>query len=250
MILRGAGEAGGADSIPSPAVEHEDWGEAVQAGIAEIHEGLSAAVPPAEVQADSSEDEIVERLLAEAEQAALEMVGLGDERYDTSLDDTQRGAAPGHETIAIPRAVVPGPDDETISLAAPAREQAAIAVEEEIAEEAERTGGAAGDASETAPAIELEPAKPTAAPSAVEDVPESETGQTAASGEFAAEQIVPEVAPPSGEFVASSAKKTSKYHRATCNSVRNLPDDARIWFATRADAEAAGLQACKLCRKK
>ena len=73
---------------------------------------------------------------------------------------------------------------------------------------------------------------------------------SAASGEVAAEQIVPEAAPPSGEFVASSAKKTSKYHRATCNSVRNLADDARVWFATRAEAEAAGLQACKLCRKK
>ncbi|MCM2315870.1 MAG: PAS domain S-box protein [Thermoanaerobaculia bacterium] len=239
--------------ISTPHDEHEDWGDSVQAGIAEIHDDQPAASVPATVYAGSDEDSIVEQLLAEAEQTALELVGLGGEHYDPSLDDTQRSVVTGDETVAIRGSVgrIPG-DEEVPAAPAQAAESAVMVAEPEI--EGEQEGAVSGDLlpAELSPDAQVESAfaiESDASPAVPQGVtldqplPAEEHGaepDSATTGSAAAR----------GEFVASLAKKSTKYHRVTCNSVKNLADDARVWFATRADAEAAGLQACKLCRKK
>ena len=185
---------------------------------------------------ESDEDAIVEKLLAEAEQAALDLVGLGGERHDPSLDDTQRGVVAGDATIAIRGRDAPSDREETTAVA-PASDEESTAV--------------APVSDDEAVAVEVEAGIGEVAAAGSHEVAEPALEETAA--EDALEVIVaaePTPAPSRGEFVASSAKKSSKYHRPTCKSAANLADNARIWFATRADAEAAGLQACKLCRKK
>ncbi|MGK2859987.1 MAG: PAS domain S-box protein [Thermoanaerobaculia bacterium] len=210
-----SGDPDGASHDPSPAQPDPDWGEQVEAGLAEIHTASHPNVMPPVVGYLLDEDSIVQMLLAEAEQAAFEQVGLGGESRDSSLDDTQRNPAIGDETIAVRDHQLSAVGDETIALV---------------------PHGAPGPVGVVVePEVEVEELASTQLPE--ETVP-------------AAVESEPLAALSQSEFVASSAKKSSKYHRVTCNSVKNLAEGARIWFATRGDAEAAGLQACKLCRKR
>lgn len=257
MPLRPASDVEGAAPVAPPNDDREDWGESVQAGIAGIHEDEPSDPAPAALDDGSVEDFIVEQLLAEAEQTALELVGLGAERNAPSLDDTQRSVVPGDETIAVRGSVDRIPEDGDIPVApAQAAESAVMVAELEI--EAEPAAAASDEllpadvstAEQVEAAVAIEPDAASAVSQGVtvdQPVPaeehDVEPAATAAEGE-------PGVSAARGEFVASLAKKSTKYHRVTCNSVKNLADDARVWFATRADAEAAGLQACKLCRKK
>lgn len=253
LPLRPASDAEAAAPIASPHDEHEDWGDSVQVGIAEIHVDEPSGPSLVAVHTVSDEDALVEQLLAEAEQTALELVGLGGEQADPSLDDTQRSVVPGDETIAIRGSGARIPRDQELPVAsARGVESAVMVAEPEIEREA-----AAGVGDELVPvdespveqvdsAVASEPAATPADSQGVtldQPVPAEEHDEEPAS-------TTVESAPARGEFVASLAKKSTKYHRVTCNSVKNLADDARLWFATRADAEAAGLQACKLCRKK
>ncbi|MFA6955073.1 MAG: PAS domain S-box protein [Thermoanaerobaculia bacterium] len=228
----------GATPASAPAT-HDDWGEQAEAGISEIHLELPAAKPEAPAAPASEEDLLVEQVIAEAEQAVLELAGL---RHEVPPDETaQIGVAEPHpagsavagaigdETVAVLLARTSDAGEETM-----AASRQAVALEDEISIEIEDVGD------ETV-AIRPKPVEEIA--EAVVDRPERATEETTpASG------VEPSLS--RGEFVASTAKKSTKYHRPGCTSVANIAEDARAWFATRADAEAAGLQACKLCRKK
>jgi PAS domain S-box-containing protein len=256
--LRRAGREAEADAVErrlsapegaaagKPAAEYGDWGDQVEAGIAGIHEEKAPALV-AVAAAPSEEDRIVEQVLAEVEQTAFELAGLGVDGGDSSLDDTQRGhvelheadgagdaavaveteieVEAGDETIAVGTTLVPERGDGTIAAPAPGRAASPVA---EAHDE--------GDLTIAVRPQVVEEAIVEAAP----EMPEVETEEAIATPEE----------PPRGEFVASTSKKSTKYHRVACAAVANISDDARVWFASRADAEAAGLQACKLCRKK
>lgn len=245
--------AGDTSSGGAAAATTDDWGAQVDAGLSEIHQAElpAAAQEPAE---RSEEELILELVLAEAEQAAFEAAGLHAAGRDLSLDDTQKvaaapagEAAAGDETIAERPTLTGNIGDETIAVR-PSR--AADAGDETVA--VLHGAPVAHDTPDSRAAdVEQRPAD--------EDAPEAREIAAAAPATAVAEPeepaavagVEPEPAPGSGgEFVASRSKKSTKYHRAGCNSVANISDDARVWFATRAEAEAAGLQACKLCRKK
>jgi len=48
-----------------------------------------------------------------------------------------------------------------------------------------------------------------------------------------------------GPFVASS--KSDKYHYPSCRSAKNIKEENKIWFATSAEARAAGYSPCSIC---
>ncbi|MBI2213800.1 MAG: PAS domain S-box protein [Acidobacteria bacterium] len=238
IVERGLARSGrdGESSRASAAAE-DDWGEQVEAGIAEIHNEEHLPETPASPPGD--EDLLLEKIIRESEQAALALAGLEDDR-DNSLDDTQRimerGAASspsgpgsaGDESIAVADGVEPEPHGDTIAttlIDVPPIGDETIAVAAKA--------GAAQVADAPVDEIEVEAL----------DAPEAAPSEQDAEGVVPAEQ-------PRGEFIASKSKKSTKYHRLACTAVSNIAEDARVWFATRADAEASGLQACKLCRKK
>jgi len=216
---------------------HEDWGEQVEAGISEIHEEAPAPKPEATAAPPSEEDRLVEQVLAEAEQATLDLAGLNDERRDgdatrivTSeplLAASESSVTNGDETVAVMLAPPADAGDETVAIG---NRNAALVEELDI--EIEEPGDGT---------VAITPVAAADRGDAVVDVPEPAEESVA---------IEPEPRAPIGDFVASTSKKSTKYHRAGCTAVANMAEDARVWFASRADAEAAGLQACKLCRKK
>jgi hypothetical protein len=54
-------------------------------------------------------------------------------------------------------------------------------------------------------------------------------------------------APPGIQDSIVGAQKSKKFHKATCNSVKRIPDNARTLFATADEAREAGFEACRLC---
>jgi PAS domain S-box-containing protein len=242
-----AGKASALASSSLPTEAEDDWGDQIEAQLGEIQE---APRPPEPAAPPATEEELLlEKIIAEAEQAAFELAGLtqtsnGDARRsapDRNVDVVAIGdetvamrsgadSSAGDETIAVGTAVATAIGDETIATtdrAAPERVELEVELETELETDADTETQRATAAGEVAPSM-----------------PEDEAALEPESA--------PESAPPPsrGEFVASTAKKSTKYHRATCTAVANIGDEAKVWFATRADAEASGLQACKLCRKK
>lgn len=55
------------------------------------------------------------------------------------------------------------------------------------------------------------------------------------------------VAAPAALFVGSSAKKSTKYHRASCASAAKIGAKLRVEFASAAAAESRGLKPCRTC---
>jgi hypothetical protein len=52
--------------------------------------------------------------------------------------------------------------------------------------------------------------------------------------------------PQSGNYVA--AKTGTKYYLPTCATAKRIKDTNKVWFATKAQAEAAGYQAASNCK--
>ena len=45
-----------------------------------------------------------------------------------------------------------------------------------------------------------------------------------------------------------SSVNSDKYHRPTCDYAENILEENRVYYATAREAEAAGKQACSVCR--
>ncbi len=80
----------------------------------------------------------------------------------------------------------------------------------------------------------------------------STASQGAAPAAVSASRIAPaesakteDIPAPEGGYVAS--KNGTKYHLPWCGSAKQIKEENKIWFATKADAERAGYTAASNC---
>ncbi|MFQ5541025.1 MAG: hypothetical protein ACE5F4_02165 [Candidatus Paceibacteria bacterium] len=83
-------------------------------------------------------------------------------------------------------------------------------------------------------------------PSQVEDEPGLVKGVSSGAGEKEGVISKPPLPAPGGAYVAS--KSGTKYHFPWCSGAQRILNKNRIWFQTRADAEAAGFEPAANCK--
>ena len=72
----------------------------------------------------------------------------------------------------------------------------------------------------------------------------SEASAAPARGDIPA--AAPAAIPAGGQYVAS--KSGTKYYLPWCGTVSRIKDENKVWFATKADAEAAGYEPASNCK--
>jgi hypothetical protein len=77
-------------------------------------------------------------------------------------------------------------------------------------------------------------------------VEEPQALQTAPARAISAAPAVPDAMPAGGQYVAS--KKGSKYHLPWCSGAKSMSEENKIWFSTKAEAEAAGYEPASNCK--
>lgn len=89
--------------------------------------------------------------------------------------------------------------------------------------------------------------QPTVTPQLTATTQPEETLMPIATPEPTAEPQ-PEERMTSGEYAYVGSKKSNKFHLPSCRYAQSIGDENRIGWATREAAEAAGYEACKVCK--
>ena len=86
----------------------------------------------------------------------------------------------------------------------------------------------------------------TTSPSFVKGAPAAAAAAELAAPAASIPASAPAVLPAGGQYVAS--KSGSKYYLPWCGGAKLIKDENKVWFATKADAEAAGYAPASNCK--